>query len=78
MSNSETIPFFLKMTTAARVSVLHFDLLIDNLGCISSRLYRRSQPSFPSVISIWNTETFHLKLGHRERILQFFQISEVS
>ena len=30
---------FLKLTATERVSMLHFDLLINNLDCISSRMY---------------------------------------
>ena len=40
---------FLKLTATERVSMLHFDLLINNLDCISSRMYRRSPPPFPSL-----------------------------
>ena len=48
MSYSETISFFLNWPQAAteRVSMLHFDLLINNLDRISSQLYRRSPLSF--------------------------------
>ena len=38
---------FVKLTATERVSVLHFDLLINNLDYILSRMYRRNPPSFP-------------------------------
>ena len=47
MSNSETISFFLKLTATERVSIFHFDLLINNLDCISLQMRRRIPPLFP-------------------------------
>ena len=35
--------------------MLHFDLLINNLGCISSWMYRRSPPPFPFVLHLYET-----------------------
>ena len=61
---------FLKLTATERYSMLHFDFLINNLACIFSRMYRTSPPLLPFQ-SILNTENFHLKLGYRERIIQF-------
>ena len=46
---------FLKLTATERVSMLHFDLLINNLDCISSRMYRRSPPPFPFLSYLYGT-----------------------
>ena len=55
MSNSEIISFFFKLTATARVSMLHFDLLISNLDCISLWMYRRSPPPFPFLSYLYGT-----------------------
>ena len=47
--------FFLKLNVTERVSMLHFDLLIINLDCISSRMYRRSPPPFPFLSYLYGT-----------------------
>ena len=46
---------FRKLTATERVSMLHFDLLINNLDCISSRMYRRSPPPFPFLSYLYGT-----------------------
>ena len=46
---------FLKFTATERVPMLHFDLLINNLDCISSRMYRRSPPPFPFLLYLYGT-----------------------
>ena len=46
---------FLKLTSTERVSMLHFDLLINNLDFISSRMYRRSPPPFPFLSYLYET-----------------------
>ena len=46
---------FLKLTATERVSMLHFDLLINNLDCISLRIYRRSPPSFLFLSYLYGT-----------------------
>ena len=57
MSNSETISIFLNWPQAAteRVSMLYFDLLINNLDCTPSRMYRRSPPSFSFLLYLYGT-----------------------
>ena len=45
----------LKLTTTERISMLHFGLLINKLDCMSSRLYRRSPPSFPYLSYLYGT-----------------------
>ena len=46
---------FLKLTATERVSMLYFDLLINNLDYISSQMYRRSPPPFPFLSYLYET-----------------------
>ena len=46
---------FLKLTATKRISMLHFYLLINNLDCISSRMYRRSPPPFSFLSYLYGT-----------------------
>ena len=46
---------FLKLTATERISMLHLDLLINNLYCISSRMCRRSTPPFPFLSYLYGT-----------------------
>ena len=51
---NKTVQAF-KLAATERVSMLHFDLLINNLDCISSRMYRRSLPPFPFLSYLYGT-----------------------
>ena len=48
---------FLKLTATEKVSMLHFDLLINDLDCISSRMHRRSPPPLPLLSYSYDTRT---------------------
>ena len=80
---------FLKLTATERVSVLYFDLLINDLDCISLRMYRRSPTLFTFLLYPYGTlkpfkwnwairkesSSFVSEIGSKSRLLSIMYVS---